>query len=106
MTDKSEGSIVKGALWMLFLSVLLFWMPVVGPLLAGFVGGKKSGGALGAIMAVFLPGLVMGMGLFFCASLLTGMPLIGVLAGMGGLVFALSHVGPLLLGAIIGGLMA
>ena len=37
---------------------------------------------------------------------LSGMPLIGVLAGMGGLALSLSHVGPLLLGAIIGGLMA
>ena len=106
MTDKSKGSIVKGALWMLLLSALLFWMPLVGPLFAGFVGGKKSGGVLGAMMAVFLPGLVMGVGLFFFASLLSGMPLIGVLAGMGGLALTLSHVGPLLLGAIIGGLMA
>jgi len=108
MTDTrgSKGSIVKGALWMLLLSTLLFWLPVVGALLAGVVGGRKAGGVMAAIAAVFLPGFVMGVAFFFLASILSGMPLIGFMAGMGGLAFSLSHVGPLLLGAILGGLMA
>ncbi len=103
---KSKGSVIKGALWMLLLSALLFWLPLVGPFFAGFVGGKKSGGVFAAIAAVFLPGLVMGIALFFFAAALSGMPLIGLMAGMGGLAFSLSHVGPLLLGALIGGFQA
>jgi hypothetical protein len=104
--NQRSGSIVKGALWMFFLGLLLFWLPFVGPLIAGLVGGKKSGGVLAAIVAVFLPGLVMGIGLFLLATMLSGIPLVGFLAGMGGLAFSLFHVGPLLLGAIVGGLMA
>ena len=47
-----------------------------------------------------------GAALFFLASLLTGLPVIGFLAGLGGFALCLIHVGPLLLGAIVGGLMA
>jgi hypothetical protein len=88
--------------WMLVLSVLLFWMPVGGPLIAGFVGGRRSGGIGNAIIATLLPGLIIGAATFFLASLLTGFPLIGFLAGMGGLWLALAHVGPMLIAAIIG----
>ena len=44
--------------------------------------------------------------LFFLATSLTGMPLLGAVAGMGGLALSMAHVGPLLLGALIGGLIA
>ncbi len=104
-TSKAKGSIAAGALWMLFLGVLLFWLPFFGPLLAGLVGGKRAGGVLPAMVAAFLPGVVTGIALFFLATLLSGMPIVGVLAGMGGLALSMFHVGPLLLGAILGGLM-
>ncbi len=106
MAGKPGGSILSGALWMLVLSTLLFWLPVAGPLVAGFVGGKKSGGVMAAILAALLPGLLMGVALFFLGSMLTGLPLFGVVAGMGGFALSLFHVGPLVLGAIVGGLMA
>jgi len=93
-------------IWMALLSLLLFWLPVLGPFLAGLVGGKKSGGVGGALAAVFLPGILFGFLLFVMATTLTGIPLLGVVAGMGGLVLSLVHVGPLLLGAIVGGLLA
>lgn len=28
---------------MFILSILLFWLPLIGPLVAGFVGGRKAG---------------------------------------------------------------
>jgi hypothetical protein len=40
------------------------------------------------------------------ATALVTIPLIGAFAGLGGFVFATTHVGPLLLGAVVGGLMA
>ena len=101
-----KGSIISGMIWMFVISLLLFWLPVLGPLLAGIVGGKKAGGIAAAMTAVFLPGLLFGGLLFILATSITGIPLIGVVAGAGGLLLALAHVGPLLLGAVIGGLMA
>jgi len=106
MADDNKGSILAGIIWMFIISVLLFWLPVVGPLIAGLVGGKKSGGVGRAIAAVFLPGIIFGILLFFLSAFLSGLPLIGVIAGAGGLILALAHVGPLLIGAIIGGLIA
>jgi len=102
----AKGSVVAGIFWMFLLSILLFWLPVFGPFLAGLVGGKKAGGVGGALLAVFLPGLVLGLCFFFLATFLTGIPLIGMVAGAGGLALSMAHFGPLLLGAIVGGLLA
>jgi len=94
MTVPEKGSVLSGALWMFFLSLCLFWLPVLGPLLAGIVGGKKAGNLGNAIMAVFAPGLVAGVLLFLVAAGLTGVPLIGAVAGSGAFVLSLAHIGP------------
>ncbi len=99
---RSVGSAI---VWMFLLSILLFWLPVVGPFIAGFVGGRKAGGVGNAILAVFLPAVIFGVALFLLASLMTGVPIFGLIAGAGGAILALAHVGPLLLGAIIGAIV-
>ncbi len=101
-----NGSILMGAVWMAVISILLFWLPFIGPLIAGIVGGKRAGGVGSALVAAFLPSVFLGAALFFLGTSLTGLPVIGVIAGMGGVVLALSGIGPLLLGAIIGGIIA
>lgn len=90
-------------LWMFFISVLLFWLPLIGPLIAGFVSGRKAGGVGNSILAMSLPALVFAVILFAVASSLSGAPLIGAIAGVGGFLLAIVHIGPLLVGAIIGG---
>jgi hypothetical protein len=90
---------------MFVLSLLLFWLPIFGPLIAGFVGGRKAGNLGNAILAVILPGIVFGVILFLLASVLTGLPVIGFLAGAGGVILALAHIGPLLIGAIVGAIL-
>jgi len=91
---------------MFIISLLLFWLPVVGPLIAGLVGGRKAGGVGNAIVAVFLPIVVTGVALTVFGSALTGIPLLGAVIGLGVSAVLLLHVGPLLVGAIIGGLLA
>ena len=103
---KGDTHIVAGAVWMLVISVLLFWLPVAGPLIAGFVGGKKAGGVGAAIAAALLPAIVAAVFLFLSGTLLTGVPLVRVLAGAGGFVLVAAHVGPLIVGAIVGGALA
>lgn len=88
------------------LTLLLFWLPAVGPLIAGLVGGFKAGTIRRALLAVVLPGIGMGVLAFAGVTWLTHLALWGVLAGLGGLVLAFVHVGPMLLGAIAGGLAA
>ncbi len=104
MAAATNGSVGRGMVWMLVLSVLLFWLPILGPLIAGFVGGRKSGSVGNAILAALLPGLVIGALAFVFASLLTG-PFFGFMAGMGGAGLALAHVGPMLVAAIVGAVL-
>ncbi len=99
------GSVGSAILWMFLLSVLLFWLPILGPLIAGFVGGRKAGSVGNAILAVVLPAIAFGVVLFLFASVLTALPIVGFAAGAGGVVLALAHVGPLLIGAIIGAIL-
>lgn len=98
--------VIAGAIWMFVISVLLFWLPVAGPLIAGFVGGKKAGSVGAGIGAALLPAIVCAILLFLSGTLLTGVPLFGILAGAGAFVMVAAHVGPLLVGAIVGGAVA
>jgi hypothetical protein len=104
MTEK-PGSIGSAMIWMFVLSILLFWLPVLGPLIAGFVGGRKAGGLGNAIIAAILPAILLSIVVFFLASALTLFPVIGAIAAAGGLVLALVHVGPLMVAAIVGAVL-
>jgi hypothetical protein len=92
--------------WMFLISILLFWLPVLGPLIAGIVGGRKAGGVGNAILAVILPALFLGAALLLSGAAITGIPVLGALVGIGVTALVLLHAGPILLGAIIGGLVA
>ena len=106
MTAEENGSVVMGMIWMCVISLLLFWLPGLGPLLAGIVGGKVAGGVGPGFMAALLPGLLLSAFLFFAGTMLTGIPMIGAVAAMGTLVLILINIVPLLIGALIGGLLA
>ncbi len=59
--ENRHGSIVEAALWMVLLGVLLAWLPVFGAFIAGLVGGRKAGGLPEALLACFVPALVLSM---------------------------------------------
>ncbi len=102
---EERSSIIGASLWMLVITALLFWLPAIGPLLGGIVGGKKAGDTGRAIMAAILPAVVVGGALFIAGGALTGVPLLGAVAGIGAGVAVLTQIGPLLLGAIIGSIL-
>jgi hypothetical protein len=105
MSNAGRSSIVGASVWMLVISLLLFWLPFVGPL-GGLVGGRKAGGVGRAILAALVPAFITAVLLFVFATLLTAMPLLGAVAASGGFVLVAAQVGPMILGAILGGLMA
>lgn len=88
------------------LSLLLFWLPVFGPLIAGLVGGWKAGSPGRAGAAVFLPALLTGLLAFAGVTYLTDWYVWGLLAGLGGVLLSLLNIVPLLGGALLGGLVA
>ncbi len=107
-TVARRGSIPQAMAWMMGLSVLLFWMPVLGGLIAGFVGGRKAGGVGRAVAAAILPGFLLFVLTVVLGGALGWIPLIGtlvgVLLGAGAYVLSFMNVIPLLIGAALGGL--
>ncbi len=105
-----RGSIPAAMGWMVGLSMLLFWAPLVGGLIAGFVGGRKAGTAGRGIAAALLPGFLLFVVTFFFGGILGAIPILGQLfglvAGLGAVALSTMHVIPLLLGAVIGGATA
>jgi hypothetical protein len=96
--------------WMVGLSIVLSWVPFVGGLIAGFVGGRKAGSLGRALAAVFLPGVILFLVTVFIGTLIGWIPLIGSLwgmvAGVGGWALSFMNVIPLVIGAAIGGATA
>lgn len=101
-----HGTIGAGIAWMGGLSLLLFWLPLVGPFIAGYVGGRKSGSIGRALVAAVLPILLLTVLVGYLSAALSGIPLVGFLAGFGSLILVAGNIGPMLVGAILGGFMA
>jgi len=106
MAHEKIRSIASGIVWIFLISSVLFWLPVLGLFIAGVVGGKKAGGVISALVAFFLSCILFGVILFTLASSLTDIPFLGAIAGTGALLFSLVHVRPLLVGSLIGGIIA
>ena len=105
-TQRTEGSVASAMNWMGCLTLLLFWLPVIGPFIAGLVGGVKAGSVKRALLAVFVPGVMIGVMVAVGVTYLTDLVFWGVLAGLGGVAVSFLNIGPLLLGAVLGGLGA
>lgn len=105
MAKQIRGNIFRAMGWMIVILLLLIWLPFFGSLIAGFVGGRIAGNTKLSVMAVFIPCITMGIIFFFTASYFTGYPLIGTIAGLGGLAFAFFHVGTLFIGSVLGGFL-
>lgn len=104
-----KGSVLSGMLWMIFLSLILFWLPVLGPLIAGIVGGRKAGGVIRALVACVLPAFIVSTIFWFLFAVM-GAPLEGfVVAGMVAsslVTYLVAYDFSLICGAIVGGALA
>jgi hypothetical protein len=90
---------------MFVLSLLLGWLPVIGPAIAGFVGGMQAGSTGSAIVAALVPAIVVSAIVWLLGAVLD-IAILATLLGIG--VFMVLVVGalPLLVGAFAGGWMA
>lgn len=101
-----QGSLILAMIWMAVISLLLFWLPLAGPLLAGFVGGRTAGSAGRGLLAAILPAAVLCFVLVGFGTALVGLPVIGVIASASLFLLILVQSLPLLAGALIGGATA
>lgn len=91
-------------IWMVVISLLLFWLPLAGPLLAGFVGGRTAGSASRGLLAAVLPAAVLCFVLVGFGTALVGLPVIGVIASTSLFLLIVVQSVPLLAGALVGGI--
>jgi hypothetical protein len=99
-----RGSVLRAALWMIGLSIVLFWLPILGPAIAGFVGGTKAKTMGKAMIAAFLPAVLLGAAVA-AVLLLFDLPLIGTIAGVGIFIVILAEDVPMFAGAALGALV-
>jgi hypothetical protein len=105
MAGRGETSLFVCALWMIGISLVLFFLPAINGLIGGAVGGYKAGSASRGLGAAILPAIVSGIGIWVLLAVFDA-PILGFLAGIAvGLWAFISSIG-LLIGAAIGGAMA
>lgn len=100
-----RGSLVTGGLVMLVLAVVLSWLPLLGPLIAGGVGGWMIADPGRALTVALLPAVVLAA-VVVLLLMAFDLPVLGALAGIGVLMFVIFQEIPLLLGAWVGGAFA
>jgi hypothetical protein len=102
---EARGSVILGGLAMLVLSFFLFWLPLLGPLTAGFVGGWIVRRPGRAVAVALLPAVALAL---LVGGVLTAfhLPLLGALSGAMTLLVVVIHEIPLFVGAALGGAAA
>lgn len=98
-----KGSLTMATIWMIVISLILFWLPVMGPLLAGLAGGRVAGTAGRGILAAILPALLLCLLLMALSS---SAPLIGAIVSISLFLVIMLQSLPLLIGAVLGGISA
>lgn len=101
-SSRASGSVVQGGLWMLILAILLSWLPILGPLVAGFVGGRMIQDEKRALGVALIPAVLLAAVLWLILAAFD-LPVLGAVAGFGALVVIAVQELPLLAGAWFGG---
>jgi hypothetical protein len=102
---ENNRNVVMGSIWMVVLTIGLFFLPALNGLIAGTVGGYMVGSTKRAIMAAVIPAFVAAAGLWILLATLD-FPVVGFFVGAAlGVHIILSEIG-LFLGAAIGGTVA
>ncbi len=97
-----QNSVLAASFWMVAVSLLLFFVPLVNGIIGGFVGGYKLGSVGRALRAAIPPAIIVATVLWIAFAILQ-VPVWELLAGMRrAALIALADVG-IFVGAAIGG---
>lgn len=83
-----RGSVLKAAFYMGVISLLLIWLPILGPVVAGVVGGRVARTVGKALVASVVPSILVAAALFAILNAFD-LPLIGALSGVAVFLFIL-----------------
>jgi hypothetical protein len=98
--------LIIGAGWMFVLSVLLFTLPLVNGLIAGWIGGFRMGSLRRALAAALAAMPLVALGLWLLLILIAMPTIPSLYAGVTPGQAVLLSVAGLLLGALMGGLFS
>jgi len=105
MARYRQTSLLICALWMIGISLLLFFLPALNGLIGGGVGGYKAGSVGRGLGAAILPSLFVGGAIWVLLAILDA-PVLGFVSGLAVGIWALVSSIGLLIGALIGGAIA
>lgn len=98
-------NVFAAALWMVVITIALFFLPLVNGLIGGAVGGYQAGDWKRALVAAVIPAAIVTAALWL-VLIAFGAPVLGLFAGAtAGVLILLADVG-IFVGALIGGLAA
>lgn len=101
-TRADNDSVVAASLWIVGLSILLGWIPVIGPAIAGYVGGRKAGSPGRGVVAGIIPAILLGIIVGVILAMFE-LPIIGTVTGIATVIWVAIEAIPLLIAAAIGG---
>ncbi len=104
MKKSREGYLIEGLFWMYTISMFVFWVPVLGGLTAGVVGGRVVGRAKGALEVSIVPATIFGVILMILAFTFQGQYPPWMHFILSPVFMVSSYVIFLLIGAFLGGL--
>ena len=100
-----QRSIAVASLWIVGLTLLLSFLPLLNGLIGGGVGGYMAGSPKRGLIAALLPAVVVAIALWLLLAVL-GVPIIGFFSSVAlGSAILLADLG-ILIGAAIGGYAA
>jgi hypothetical protein len=103
--SENNQNVIMGSIWMVAITIGLFFLPALNGLIAGTVGGYMVGSTKRALMAAVIPAFIAAGGLWVLLATLD-FPVVGFFVGAAlGVHIILSEIG-LFLGAAIGGTVA
>lgn len=105
LQQRKDSSILISSLWMIGISMVLFFLPAINGLIGGAIGGYKAGSAGRGLTAAVLPSIVVGL-LLWALFAAFDAPIIGFIGGLAIGVWAIFSSLGLLLGAVAGGALA
>lgn len=102
IANKERSNVVIGSLWMVIVTLALFFLPLINGLVGGAVGGYKVGNWKRALAAAVLPAVVATAAIWLIIAAL-GAPVLGLFGGLAvGVIVILADIG-IFLGAALGG---
>ena len=105
MAGYDRSSVFTSSLWMVGISLVLFFLPAINGVIGGVVGGYKAGTTGRALTAAVLPAVVVFFGVWGLMAAFDH-AVIGFISGIAAGIWAIISSIGLFVGALIGGAIA